>query len=289
MFEIFNKYPDIKFHSYARSSNNSKAHEKLNQCIIEIMNWFKTNSLCMNNAKTQAICINTNTLYTSIINNSKLVIDNYNISLSDNVKNLGVIFDNKFNLDSFINSKIKKANYQLYRIRQIRSSLTFHTCKILVSSLVLSIIDYCCVILINIPASHIANLERCIRSAVRVVYNLPKYTKDKYSISDLLINLNWLTVKQRIDYKLALLTHNAYQHHNPQYLSSLIKPVAERTARRDRHRHRIESLQETSSTGRHQRAFALAAPTLWNSLPVEIRSNTNTPSFKTDIKKYLMS
>ena len=76
--------------------------------------------------------------------------DNFPIQSIDNFLNLGVIFDSSFNMSSFKNNKIRKSNYQLFRICGIRKSLTFKrilTLKNLVTNIVLSIIDYCDILL----------------------------------------------------------------------------------------------------------------------------------------------
>ena len=43
----------------------------------------------------------------------------------DNFLKLGMIFDYSFNMPSIINSKIRKSNFQLFRIHGIWKSLTF--------------------------------------------------------------------------------------------------------------------------------------------------------------------
>ena len=54
-------------------------------------------------------------------------------ALTESVIDIGVIFDYKFNLNTFINTKVFYVSFHFYRIRK---SITFHTCKILVSNIV---------------------------------------------------------------------------------------------------------------------------------------------------------
>ena len=69
---------------------------------------------------------------------------------------------------SFINEKVKSVNYQLHNIRIIRKivllTITFNTCKLLIQSLVISILDYCNIYLINLPAYQLIPLNKIIRS-----------------------------------------------------------------------------------------------------------------------------
>ena len=75
--------------------------------------------------------------------------DNFPIQSIDNFLNIGVIFDFSFNMYSFINNKIRKSNFQLFRISGIRKSLTFLERKTLVTVLyyrLLTIVVYYCLV-----------------------------------------------------------------------------------------------------------------------------------------------
>ena len=62
-------------------------------------------------------------------------------------------------MSSLISIKIRNANVHLYRIRKIRKSITFKTCKSVVTSNVFSNLDYCNILLINITARISTYLE----------------------------------------------------------------------------------------------------------------------------------
>ena len=62
----------------------------------------------------------------------------------------------------FINAKVKSANYQLHNIRIIRKTITINTCKLLIQSLVIYILDYFNILLINLPAVNAIKLNNSI-------------------------------------------------------------------------------------------------------------------------------
>ena len=127
--------------------------------------------------------------------------DKFPIHSIDNFLNLGAIFDSSFNISSFINSKIRTSNFHLFRIRGISKSTLFAR-KTLVTSLVLSVINYCSILLSGLPAYKIKPLEPILRSAVRVAHNIPYCEKNNdISITLLIAKLNWLSVANRIKYK----------------------------------------------------------------------------------------
>ena len=122
---------------------------------------------------------------------------------------------------SFINAKVKSANYQLHNIRIVRKTITFNTCKLLIQSLVISILDYCNILLINLPAYQLMPLNKIILSSIRVLYKLPpRSIDDTISITELMRQQHILLQQHipihfRIIYKLLVTTHLAYHHRTP--------------------------------------------------------------------------
>ena len=72
----------------------------------------------------------------------------------------------------------------------------------------------------------------------------------------------------------------------PQYLSELLKPeVTDRTTRQTNTNRLHVPKTRTKTFG--DRAFAAAAPKLWNSLPIKLRFIDELSAFKTEIKTLL--
>ena len=91
----------------------------------------------------------------------------------------------------------------------------------LAKSLVHSKIDYCNSLLFDLPEISIIPLQRVQNSLARIVCRSSKLNAH---ISDLLKRLHWLTVTQRIKYKIAVLTFKARYFGKPSYLSDLLVP-----------------------------------------------------------------
>ena len=83
-----------------------------------------------------------------------------------------VHFDSTLSFIPHITAITKSANYHLFRIRKIRKLITVTLTKTLVNFLVLSRIDYCSSILINLPLYSLYPLNRVIHSSIRTTYNL---------------------------------------------------------------------------------------------------------------------
>ena len=92
--------------------------------------------------------------------------------------------------------------------------------KHLVTALVLARIDSCNSVLVNLPASTIAPLQRIQNTAARLVLGL----KRRAHITPALKKLHWLHVRQRITFKIATLVHRVQHQDCPPYLCDLVPP-----------------------------------------------------------------
>jgi len=99
-------------------------------------------------------------------------------------------------------------------------------------------------------------------------------------------DLHWLRIHQRIQYKLCVLVYKCVQGSTPSYLKNAICLVASAESRR-----RLCSASSadlivpaTRRTTMGDRAFAVAAPRAWNSLPDAIRRGSSLAMFKRSLK-----
>ena len=104
----------------------------------------------------------------------------------------------------------------------------------------------------------------------------------------ILINLNWLLVRYRINLKILLLTFKALYGMAPSYINDLIHtktntPYLLRSNEGVLLKHPSAKMKKSFG----DRCFSVAAPTLWNALPVSLRSIKCISIFKSNLKTYL--
>ncbi len=103
-------------------------------------------------------------------------------------------------------------------------------------------------------------------------------------VTPLLRSLLWLPIHYRIEFKILLLVNNQA----PPYLSDLLHPYTPVRALRSEGKFLLQ-IPRTCFKTRGSRAFETAVPTIWNNLPVHIRTASTLSDFKSYLKTHLFS
>ena len=107
-----------------------------------------------------------------------------------------------------------------------------------------------------------------------------------------LIQLHWLPIKARIEFKICLITFKAIKFHQPLYIVDLLAPQAAETAvnlRSSDDPHRLHEPRAVGERGFADRSFSYTAPCLYNGLPVALRQLDSLDSFKWQLKTFIFS
>ena len=194
------------------------------------------------------------------------------------------MFDNTMTMRDQVTAICKAAHFHLRNIGSIRKCITYEACEKLIHAFVTSRIDFCNATLYGLPDGQHKRLQRMLHIAARIL----TLTPSSNNIELVLIDLNWLPVPQRIDYKILLLTFKALHGLAPQYLSELIKLETNSSSMttRNTNTNRLDPPKTRTKTF-GDRAFASAAPALWNSLPQKVRFIDKIEQFKNEIKTHL--
>ena len=95
-----------------------------------------------------------------------------------------------------------KAFRGLYNIRQIRKFLTVQSTKTMIHAFVSSHLDYCNALLFGLPTGkcQLDRVQKVQNAAARVIFQMAKFDH----ITPALIDLHWLPVTYRVQFKLLL-------------------------------------------------------------------------------------
>ena len=107
-----------------------------------------------------------------------------------------------------------------------------------------------------------------------------------------MIELHWLPIRARIEFKICLLTYKALKYGEPKYLRDCLVPIAEATSANVTIRHasdpyRLFEVGVNRMMG--DRTFRYAAPRLFNRLPLDIKDSQNVLTFKKKLKTHLFA
>ena len=128
-------------------------------------------------------------------------------------------------------------------------------------------------------------LERQVQnSAARLISQRRKQNH----ISPLLMSLHWLPINYHIEYKLSVICHSFYPGLSPIYLSGLLSVYTPKQDLRSSSVNRNLSIPRLRTKIFGHRSFSFAAPTIWNSLPSELRHTDSIQKFKSALKTHLL-
>ena len=100
-------------------------------------------------------------------------------------------------------------------------------------------LDYCNSVLAGAPRSATDKLQRVLNAAARLVSGTRKFDR---GLSRLLhVDLHWLDVPERVQYKLGVTVRRCQQHKAPQYLTDCVTSASD-----------IASRQRLRCASRHQ-------------------------------------
>ena len=255
---------------------------KLESCLLSIKQWMDQVRLKMNPSKTEFIHFgNASQLHKCFTNSIDVAGDL--ILRSNVIRYLGVWLDASLNFKLHVTKKCKAAMLNFIRIRGIRHLLTEEATSSLVLSLCVSHLDYCNAVLYGLPDVTISRMQRVQNMCARLVLRRSKWDSAKACLA----KLHWLPIRQRIIFKICVLTFKLLHGQGPVYLQDLLH-----------YRHNTRSLRSTMDQSLlliprtklktfAARSFSVAAPTLWNDLPKCIRESNTLLNFKRDLKTHL--
>ena len=253
---------------------------KLNACISDIRRWATQNSLKINDAKTEVIHFSSKFRPCSGL--AAVKVGHADIIPSEKSRNLGVIVDNSLSMTAQVKNVCRNVAAAMRAIGTVRRYLTKSATQMLIQSYVVSRLDFCNSLLYGLPKYKIEQLQTLQNAAARIIARCRR----KQNTSLLLHQLHWLPVEKRIMFKLLLLTFKAINNMSPAYVSDMISPYIPTRTLRSSGKHLLQT-PRYSTDFYGERAFEVAAPTLWNSLPLPIRQASSRSSFKALLKTFL--
>ena len=263
-------------------SDQSNCIARLSSCLQALHDWFCLNGMALNPDKSDAVLLGTRQRSRSYSHLSSVEVAGHSVLLSDDIKVLGVTLDSYLTMDKHISTVCKSAFYHIRSLRHIRSVLTDEMAKSIAFSLVCSRLDYANSLLYGTTQKNIARLQRVQNTLAKVVagHIFPSHTHS----SIILNHLHWLPIDYRIRFKLAVLTHSVLFSGQPEHLRSVLSHYCPSRSLRSSNTNQLSVPLVRTVFG--SRGFSVAAPTVWNSLPAEVRTCPSSSTFRRLLKTH---
>jgi hypothetical protein len=150
--------------------------------------------------------------------------------------------------------------------------------------LVLSRLDYCNALYGGLANTLIMKLQRVQNMAARIITRTGKYEH----ITPVLIDLHWLPISRRIQFKILVYTYKSLNQLAPEYLCDMVniyKPT--RSLRSETKGALILPHSKTVFYGNAQ--FNVVSAKLWNKLPGNVIQSPSLMTFRKALKTHLFS
>ena len=275
---------DTQIYGFCSPHATLQLQNQLSGCIDEVAAWMRCNRLQLNTAKTEVLWCSSSRRQHQIPQTSVTVgVDS--VQPCRHVRDLGIHIDSDLSMRTHVSKAVSACFAALRQIKSVRRSVTQPVLTSLVVSLVLSRLDYGCATLVGLPDRLLNRLQSVINAAARLIFRARRHDH----ITPLLRGLHWLRVRERIDFRLAVLTFRCLHGLAPAYLAEQIHRVSEVESRsRLRSASRQQLIVPTSKCRTiGDRAFNVAAPRIWNSLSTLTTSSQSLPVFRKALKTEL--
>ena len=217
---------DTQVYGSCHTDGVAPLQDAVSTCVGDMSTWMRSNRLQLNTKKTEVLWCASSRRQDQIPA-VPLCIGTDNVMPVSSVRDLGVYLDADVSMTTHISRTVVSCFGILRQIRSVQRSLPRHAVTSLVTSLVLTRLDYCNSVLAGLPANLLNRLQAVINAAARLICSARK----SEHITPILMDLHWLRIQERIQYKLCVLVFKCKHSLAPAYLSEQFHTTTTSTRR----------------------------------------------------------
>jgi hypothetical protein len=220
----------MKLYASCLPDNVGGVMSLLSTCAAEIAQWCASHRLQMNSDKKTDLI-----LFGWHVNLARLATHDCSLQIGSDtivpatvVLVLGVQLDAELSMKAYITKTTASCLYHLRRLRQIRRRAGEDVTARLVQAFITSRLDYCNSLLAGLPSrSSLDPLQRVQNAAARLIFQLGPQDH----VTPSLIQLHWLPVQYRVQFKLCSFMHSVHNGRAPAYLTDIVQATFTRSTR----------------------------------------------------------
>jgi hypothetical protein len=197
--------------------------EKLNDAMSVVSQWYSANRLVLNVDKSNAMLVGRN-IDVEQRNQLSIYIGNSEIENVQCTKYLGVYIDEQLKFDIHINDLVKRLSAKISWLSRLRLIVPKSILILTYKSYIQPIFDYACTVwgCTNVNVNEIQRLQN---RAARIICS--NFDIINTRGIDLVHELQWQSVSQRIEYFIAVQMHNCIYGNAPDYLVNSVVMACE--------------------------------------------------------------
>ena len=269
---------------YCDGDTPKEVNDKLQKCIDEVSKWYASNNLVINTNKSNTMLVTSN--YNAKNHDNQLCISLNGNKLQDvkDLTYLGVVIDNTLSWDTHVRKVCKTVSFIVSRLARLSNSLPKEVLLQIYNASIQPQIDYALTVWGITTDQNLHKVQRLQNYAARVITNNFDYVNVRGI--ELVHQLGWMDVKQRIKYFELLLMFKCIHGMAPSHLCNnviLECEVSERITRS----HCMDLYLPFPATEFSKRLFFYRGAKAWNSLSDAIKECHSLPVFKDSIKRFV--
>lgn len=266
------------YHTFPSSDLNS-AVSNINRDLQSLADAAAAHSLMLNPCKSSVLVFGNVSL--EIRQSIKISINNSELLIENEAKNLGVILSSDLRFRSHISKCIQRAWGALKMIYPHRSYLHIKTKLMLCETLVLSMFNYCAPLIYPcLDAVCRRRIQKIQNSCLRFIYGLSRYSRVSYKLHD----AGWLSMEKKFKLMSAVFFHKLILRKTPSYLTNKIRYRTDVHNINVRFRHHISMPQHSHVI--FTRGFSYNICKQYNAIPYSLKC-LSVCAFKVSYRRLL--
>ena len=262
------------------NSDISVISENLNADLLNVSTWMSANKLTLNNNKTEFMVIGSNRRLGQIEQEPSICVGGVEIKKVNVAKSLGLMIDDTLSWSAQIDKITKKVNSGLSIIRKLRDIVDYNTLIIIYKSIIQPHFDYCSQVWGCLGKVLSDKLQRLQNRAFRIISREGYETRS----NDILNKAGFFDLQTRREQQLAVVMYKIKHKMLPNYLQDIFVNTQQVHYHNTRQREYNYALP-MPNTNAMKKSFGYRGAETWNSLPIELKSQTGLSIFKSKIKQ----
>lgn len=255
----------------------NEINRRINEDLERINRWLCTNKLKLNIEKTKYMVITNRNLDQEI----NININGEKINQVYTMKYLGFILNCRLMLTSHLDYTCRKIAKKIGFLARISNKLTPEHRITIYKSIIAPHFEYCSSILSTSNVGEFSRLQKLQNRAMRIVLRCKKRTH----VQDMMDALQWLSVKQRIMYRMLVVVFKIKNDLMPKYLSEKIAYVG------DNHQYPLRNASDfrlvKTKLENNRKSLVYKCFEEFNKMPKTIKEEININNFKRKVTEYV--